>query len=298
MKRSYHGQMSESFVVGILLCLCGGFQDAYTYVCRDKVFANAQTGNIVLLGNHLAQQDWSGAVRYAVPILAFTAGIFVAQKVHFHFGKSEKIHWRQLVLLLEIVVLFAAGFFPIGMSLPANALISFSCAMQVDSFRACNSGSDKPTSVNNSIKRRFAALRPKPIFCSKTSVICAPTLINGLSAVCGSWKIIAISLPRMPRQARSLLPSSSAPINCTLPLTLAWSKSPIRAKAVTDLPEPDSPTKASFSPARMCKQTSCTTVLSPKAMLRFWVSSKGCDIGEQVQRNGWLGRLISANHGV
>ena len=67
MKRSYHGQMSESFVVGILLCLCGGFQDAYTYVCRDKVFANAQTGNIVLLGNHLAQQDWSGAVRYAVP---------------------------------------------------------------------------------------------------------------------------------------------------------------------------------------------------------------------------------------
>lgn len=135
MKRSYHGQMSESFVVGILLCLCGGFQDAYTYVCRDKVFANAQTGNIVLLGNHLAQMDWSGAVRYAVPILAFTAGIFVAQKVHFHFGKSEKIHWRQLILLLEIVVLFAAGFFPIGMSLPANALISFSCAMQVDSFR-------------------------------------------------------------------------------------------------------------------------------------------------------------------
>ena len=135
MKRSYHGQMSESFVVGILLCLCGGFQDAYTYVCRDKVFANAQTGNIVLLGNHLAQMDWSGAVRYAVPILAFTAGIFVAQKVHFHFGKSEKIHWRQLVLLLEIVVLFAAGFFPTGMSLPANALISFSCAMQVDSFR-------------------------------------------------------------------------------------------------------------------------------------------------------------------
>ena len=127
--------MSESFVVGILLCLCGGFQDAYTYVCRDKVFANAQTGNIVLLGNHLAQMDWSGAVRYAVPILAFTAGIFVAQKVHFHFGKSEKIHWRQLVLLLEIVVLFAAGFFPTGMSLPANALISFSCAMQVDSFR-------------------------------------------------------------------------------------------------------------------------------------------------------------------
>ena len=122
--------MSESFLIAGILSISGGLQDAYTYMYRGKVFANAQTGNIVLLGNHLAQQDWSGAVRYAVPILAFTAGIFVAQKVHFHFGKSEKIHWRQLVLLLEIVVLFAAGFFPTGMSLPANALISFSCATQ------------------------------------------------------------------------------------------------------------------------------------------------------------------------
>ena len=158
MKRSYHGQMSESFVVGILLCLCGGFQDAYTYVCRDKVFANAQTGNIVLLGNHLAQQDWIGAVRYAVPILAFTAGIFVAQKVHFHFGKSEKIHWRQLVLLLEIVVLFAAGFFPTGMSLPANALISFSCAMQVQTFRKVNGHSYASTMCIGNLRSGTAAL--------------------------------------------------------------------------------------------------------------------------------------------
>ena len=158
MKRSYHGQMSESFVVGILLCLCGGFQDAYTYVCRDKVFANAQTGNIVLLGNHLAQMDWSGAVRYAVPILAFTAGIFVAQKVHSHFGRSEKIHWRQLVLLLEIVVLFAAGFFPTGMSLPANALISFSCAMQVQSFRKVNGYSYASTMCIGNLRSGIAAL--------------------------------------------------------------------------------------------------------------------------------------------
>ncbi|MDO4293635.1 MAG: YoaK family protein [Eubacteriales bacterium] len=133
--RSYHGQMSESFVVGILLSLCGGFQDAYTYVCRDKVFANAQTGNIVLLGNHLAQGEWASAARYAVPVAAFAAGIFLAQKIRFRFGRNEGMHWRQLVLLLEIASLLIAGFIPAGMSLPANALISFSCAMQVDSFK-------------------------------------------------------------------------------------------------------------------------------------------------------------------
>ena len=49
MQRNYHGQMSDSLLVGALLSFTGGFQDAYTYLCRGKVFANAQTGNIVLL---------------------------------------------------------------------------------------------------------------------------------------------------------------------------------------------------------------------------------------------------------
>ena len=45
-----HGQMSDSFLMSAFIILSGGLQDAYTYLCRGKVFANAQTGNIVLLG--------------------------------------------------------------------------------------------------------------------------------------------------------------------------------------------------------------------------------------------------------
>ena len=41
--------MSESFPTAAFLSISGGLQDAYTYVFRGKVFANAQTGNIVLL---------------------------------------------------------------------------------------------------------------------------------------------------------------------------------------------------------------------------------------------------------
>ena len=40
--------MSESFLTAGFLSLSGGLQDAYTYMSRGKVFANAQTGNIVL----------------------------------------------------------------------------------------------------------------------------------------------------------------------------------------------------------------------------------------------------------
>ena len=44
----------EWLEIGLMLCLAGGFLDAYTFVTRGGVFANAQTGNIVLLGLELA----------------------------------------------------------------------------------------------------------------------------------------------------------------------------------------------------------------------------------------------------
>ena len=42
-------QTSESFRLSAVLAFSGGFQDAYTYNMRDHVFANAQTGNVVLM---------------------------------------------------------------------------------------------------------------------------------------------------------------------------------------------------------------------------------------------------------
>ena len=35
--------MSESLLVGVLLSFSGGLQDAYTYLCRGHIYANAQT---------------------------------------------------------------------------------------------------------------------------------------------------------------------------------------------------------------------------------------------------------------
>ena len=47
--QKHHGQMSDSMLTAFFIILSGGLQDAYTYCCRGKVFANAQTGNICLL---------------------------------------------------------------------------------------------------------------------------------------------------------------------------------------------------------------------------------------------------------
>jgi len=79
MKKVSNKQMSESLKIGIILALTGGFLDAYTFLVRGKVFANAQTGNIVLLGTNLFQGEFKQALSYLVPIVAFIVGVFITE---------------------------------------------------------------------------------------------------------------------------------------------------------------------------------------------------------------------------
>lgn len=127
-------QMSDSFRTALFIVLSGGFQDAYTYRCRDAVFANAQTGNIVLMSSHMFSGDWGICLKYLIPVAAFILGTFVAENIHYRLKMYEKIHWRQLILIAEIIILFGVGFMPSGINTAANALVSFVCAMQVQTF--------------------------------------------------------------------------------------------------------------------------------------------------------------------
>ena len=138
MKTSHHGQMSESFLTAVFLSLSGGLQDAYTYLFRGKVFANAQTGNIVLLSANLMDGNWERVLHYLVPLCAFALGVLAAEKMREHFQAMQRLHWRQLVVLGEVLLLFAVGFLPQSQNLLANAIVSFSCAMQVQAFRKVN----------------------------------------------------------------------------------------------------------------------------------------------------------------
>lgn len=128
-------QMSESVFVAAFLCLSGGFQDAYTFNCRDEVFANAQTGNMVLMGQNFAMGNFEMGFRYFLPVLSFAAGIYIAEYIRRQCRDYEKIHWRQLIVALEIILLFGVGWMPQKVNLWANMLVSFVCAMQVQSFR-------------------------------------------------------------------------------------------------------------------------------------------------------------------
>lgn len=133
-----HSQMSESFLTAAFLSLSGGLQDAYTYICRGEVFANAQTGNIVLLSQNICAKNWTLTAHYLIPILAFASGIAAAVRIRQSYQNSRRIHWRQIVLLMEIFLLLLVGFLPSRLNFLANAMVSFSCAMQVQTFRTVN----------------------------------------------------------------------------------------------------------------------------------------------------------------
>lgn len=127
--------VSETFPVGALLAIVGGFLDAYTYLCRGGVFANAQTGNIVLVGIRLAQGNLGSCLYYLMPILAFAVGVLAAEEIRQRYQDHNKFHWRQVIIAFEALVLLAIAFIPTSGNMAANILISFVCSLQVQSFR-------------------------------------------------------------------------------------------------------------------------------------------------------------------
>lgn len=81
MKTNKQIQMSESFLNSAVLAVSGGFQDAYTYFTRDKVFSNAQTGNVVLMSQEFMAGNFIGGIKYLLPFLAFGLGVLVTEQI-------------------------------------------------------------------------------------------------------------------------------------------------------------------------------------------------------------------------
>ncbi len=147
----------ERTAVALSLAALGGYLDAYTYVLKNGVFANAQTGNVVLLA--ISALSWNLATigRYAFPILFFSAGILISEL----FKAQETAHPRriELVLSLESAILLAIGFF--GNKLPDSATtcsISFLAALQVSTFNRLNGSAIATTMITGNLRSSMECL--------------------------------------------------------------------------------------------------------------------------------------------
>ncbi|MBQ8965181.1 YoaK family protein [Ruminococcus sp.] len=144
--------IAENFKVGALLSLVGGYLDTYTYICRDGVFANAQTGNIVLMGLRLTDGQFVQALHYLVPILSFVFGVIAVELIKSKFNDDPKVHWHQLTLIVEMAVLTAVAFIPQSRNDLANVLVSLTCAMQVEGFRRLNGNAYATTMCTGNLR--------------------------------------------------------------------------------------------------------------------------------------------------
>ena len=129
---------SSSLSVALLLSLAGGFLDSYTFFNRGGVFSNAQTGNIVLLGVSLVNGQGESFLRYLIPILAFLVGIVLSLTVEHVLNRLHIRMVRRGILVLEMAILAAVALLPVEdrfFNMAANVLVSFVCAMQMETFR-------------------------------------------------------------------------------------------------------------------------------------------------------------------
>ena len=102
-----------------------------------------------------------------------------------------------------------------------------------------------PTSCIISTALAMPAFAPTFWWSCTASAIWSPTVNTGFSDVIGSWKIIEISLPRIFASSPSWSVTRSRPSNRmreSSAIRPGRSTSRITESAVTDLPQPDSPT--------------------------------------------------------
>ena len=160
-------QHSDSFIIAAILFFFGGFQNAYTYINCGKVFANLQTGNLVLMAINLADRNYLLTVRYLVPLASFWLGCFIGSIVDVKCKNNFKIHWRTIVLSIELICVIIAGLLPDSYDLASAAVITFNSALSLQGFKTVDNRSLPTTMMIGNMRKciehitRYALLHKK-----------------------------------------------------------------------------------------------------------------------------------------
>ncbi len=128
---------STTLRFAMLLTAANGFLDAYTYMTRGGVFANVQTGNVILFAVDLSQGHLAKTLAHLWPIFAFLVGVLLS--AHIKSGRAEKrvSHPLRWTMLIQAIAFAVVGFVPT--TVPSGFVtipISFLAAMQFTLFRS------------------------------------------------------------------------------------------------------------------------------------------------------------------
>ena len=148
----------DNIIVGIYLSLLGGFLDAYSYLLKGGVFANAQTGNLIFLFISLASKNFHKGIKYSIPIITFAFGILISELLKQNKGLNN--YYRMTATLLfeaaAIAVIGCTGtYFQHDI---INCIISFIAAVQVATFDKVDGNPMATTMITGNLKNSMINL--------------------------------------------------------------------------------------------------------------------------------------------
>lgn len=104
-------------------------------------------------GSTLQEGNIKEVAFYLFPIIAFALGILFTEWIRAKFKEYDLLHWRQIVVFFESLLLFFPAFMASGMwDTAVNILVSFVCAVQVESFRKVNGHSVATTMCTGNLR--------------------------------------------------------------------------------------------------------------------------------------------------
>ena len=136
-----------------LLIFSGGCMDAFTFVGHGGVFANAQTGNVVLAGVAAVSGHWKSVGTELLSVSAFLAGTIFARVIQ---RLALRIGWSPSVacLLAEVAVLMPLA---IAAHLMSDAwvvvMIAFAAAIQFTGFTEADVWAYTSTVTTGNLRR-------------------------------------------------------------------------------------------------------------------------------------------------
>lgn len=188
---------SGTLRLAALLAVAGGYLDGFTFIGHGGVFANAQTGNVVLLGVSAARADWWGAVRHVLPIVAYILGVATAETVGHPWVARRIRRPARVALALEIVVLAVVGALPGTLNSTVIVLaVAYASAVQNSTFGKLRDWSVNTTMTTGNLRTASqatyrAVIRRLPGAAEQAKAfgaICLAFLIGaGLGAVVTGW---------------------------------------------------------------------------------------------------------------
>ncbi len=127
-------QRASAVISSTLITAVGGALDSWVYLAHGHVFANAQTGNVVLMMIATAGGNFAQAGSHLISLAAFIAGVFISRQAG-SVLKRMSLDSRDIRLAVEAVLLVALGFAASRLSdLAVTACVGFVAGLQITSL--------------------------------------------------------------------------------------------------------------------------------------------------------------------